>query len=227
MPNTIANITVPGPVIQFNNKLYLDENGQYDPHTLNIPCGVNAWVDDIQHWFVPIKDFGIVNTEYCEIVPAVGDNPPGSPPTPDSLLVLRIRDKYKPYFTWWVACTIADYYASCQTCCGATFVPIPAPVLPVIVPCQQICLDASGVLKAVFGAPADAGTFTAHGQYNGEVIQILSGAATLADLVILMNNFWGVIGSPAGTFVWTSSGNTVIATGGNEGDSLCVIITSS
>lgn len=226
MPNNIPNITVPAPVIQLKNELYL-VNGQYAPRTLNIPCGINAQVDDIQHWFVPIKDYGIVNTEYCEIVPAVGDFPPGVPPTPDSLLVLRVQDKYKPYFVWWVVCTIAEYYASCQTCCDDAFVPIPAPVLPVIVPCTLLCPNAAGVISAVFGSPADAGTFSARGQYNGEALQILSGAATLAALVVLMNNFWGVIGSPPGSFVFTSNGTTVIATGGNEGDSLCILITSA
>src|SRR4029077_7406185 len=116
MPNYIANVTVPAPVIQFKNDLYLTD-GQYDPHTLNIPCGINALVDDIQHWFVPVKDFGIV--QYCSIVPAIGDYPVGHPPTVDSLLVLRVRDKYNRDYVWWVACTIAEYYASCQTCCGA------------------------------------------------------------------------------------------------------------
>lgn len=224
MPNNIANITIPAPVIQLKNDLYLVD-GQYDPHTLNIPCGVNAWVDDIQHWVVPVKDSGICTT--CSFVPATGNYPPGTPPTPDSLLVLRVRDKYTPFFTWWVICTIAQYYASCQTCCGVSFVPIPAPTLPIIVPCQQICdsVNADGDFISVFGYPADAGNYHAWGQYNGEDLPEQT-SATIAGLVILLNANWGTIGSPSGIFVWTASGGVLTATGGNSGDSLCVLITS-
>ena len=227
MANNIANISVPAPVIQENNIAYL-ENGQYSPRTRNIPCGVNAWVDDIQHWCVPIKDFGICTN--IDFVPAVGAYPVGSPPTPDSLLVLRVRDKYKPHFTWWVICTIAQYYASCQTCCGATFVPIPAPTLPIIVPCQNVCdaINGSGNYFVTFAAPTLGGgeSYVTNGQLDGEDLGDFT-STSLDDLVSDLNSNYGTVGSPALTIVWTRSGNTIIGTfqNGAGADSVfCLIV---
>src|SRR5215831_5375342 len=122
MTNVIPNVTVPAPVIQFNNTYYL-KNGQYNPRTLNVPCGINALVDDEQWWMTPVKDSGIVSI--LQAIPAIGENV--SQPTPDSISVIRIRDKYTPYYTWWVICTLAQYYASCAACCGSSAVPIPTP----------------------------------------------------------------------------------------------------
>jgi hypothetical protein len=224
MANNIPNITITAPVIQLKNDAYLID-GQYAPRNLLIPCGVNAWVDDTQHWCIPIKDFGICTNIFFE--PAVGSYPPGTPPTPDSLLVLRVRDKYEPGFTWWVICTIAQYYGSCQTCCGSSYIQIPAPVLPEIVPCQLICdsVDANGNFISVFGYPVDAGNFHAYGQYQGSILPKQT-SATIGGLVTLLNANWSHIGSPATVFTYTAANGVLTATGGISGDSICILITS-
>lgn len=227
MANNIPNITVPAPVIQLNNIAYIVD-GQYDPQTKNIPCGINALVDDIQHWAVPIKDYGICTNLFFE--PAVGDYPPGTAPTPDSLLVLRIRDKYKPSWTWWVVCTIAEYYASCQTCCGESYVPIPVPTLPVIVPCQKVCeaTDDDGNYYVTFGAP-DLGAgeeYEVSGQIDNEDLTPLT-ATSLDDLISELNSNYGTVGSPAIDIVWTRNGNVIIGTvqdGEGEDSSFCLLI---
>jgi hypothetical protein len=228
MPNNIPNVTVSAPVIQLKNDLYLVD-GQYAPRTLNIPCGVNAWVDDIQHWCVPIKDFGICTNVFFE--PAVGDYPPGTPPTPDSLLVLKVRDKYYPAFTWWVACTKDEYYAACQTCCGEDYVAIPDPILPVIIPCQNVCdaQNADGNYFVTFGAP-DLGAgegYQTFGQFDGEVLPVFE-STSLDDLVSDLNTNYGTIGSPSVTIVWTRAGNAIIGTfqdGEGVDSSMCLLIT--
>lgn len=221
MANNIANVSIPAPVVQFKNDLYLVE-GQFSYRTLNIPCGINALVEDEQHWFVPVKDSGICTT--CSIVPAIGNYPPSNPPTPDSLLVLRVRDKYNRDYVWWVICTIAQYYASCQTCCGVAFVPIPPPVLPVIVPCQEVCsLNAAGEFISIFGYPVDSGNYHAYGELNNVALPKQT-AATIAALVILLNA--NVNWTDNGAFIWTASGGVLQAEGGHDGDILCVLITS-
>lgn len=226
MANNIANVSIPAPVIQEKNISYL-EDGQYSPKTRNIPCGVNAWVDDIQHWAVPITDYGICTNLFFQ--PAVGDYPPGTPPTPDSLLVLRIRDKYKPNFTWWVICTIEQYYASCQTCCADDFIPIPDPTLPIIIPCQSVCesQNISNQYISVNGIPElGAGQeYVGYARVNGEELTDASGAtATL--LLTDINSKWGTISSPSESIVWTKSSDnlTLIGTGFSEGDVVCVLI---
>lgn len=230
MANTIPLSSISAPVIQLNNEAYLTD-GQYTPRTLNnIPCGDNALVSTFQHWAVPIKDYGICTNFFFQ--PAVGDYPPGTPPTPDSLLVLRVRDKYKPYYNWWVICTIAEYYASCQTCCGESPVPIPTPVLPIIVPCQAVCeaINDDGNYFVVFGAPAlePAGGYLTYGQYNGEELAPFE-STSLTDLVNDLNSNYGSVGSPATLIVWTRVGDVIIGTfqnGAGVDDSFCLLITA-
>lgn len=229
MPNSIPLITIPAPVIQLNNDTYLAD-GQYSPRTLNIPCGTNAWVDDIQHWAIPIKDYGICTNVFFQ--PAVGDYPPGTEPTPDSLLVLRVRDKYYPGFTWWVICTIEEYYAACQTCCDDTPVPIPDPTLPMIVPCQKICeaQDAEGNYFVTFAAPTLAGgeNYRTYGQFNEDELASFD-STSLDDLVTDLNADYDEVGTPTREIIWTRSGNTIIGTvqyGAGEDDSFCLLITA-
>ena len=229
MANNIPLTSIPAPVIQLNNDLYLVD-GQFTTQTKNVPCGVNALIDDVQHWAVPIKDFGICTNIFFQ--PAVGDYPPGTPPTPDSLLVLRVRDKYNPKWTWWVACTKADYYASCQVCCDDPVVPIPNPVLPIITPCQNLCdaQNGAGNYFTTWGAP-DLGageTYLVYGQYNGDEL-IPFESTSLTDLINDLNSNYGSLGgSPASaTVVWTRSGNIIIGTfqnGDGVGDSFCLLI---
>jgi hypothetical protein len=224
MPNQVPNVSVPAPVIQLNNKQFLVD-GQYAPRTINIPCHSNAQVDDITYWMVPIKDSGIVSI--LEPVPAIGIYAT-SPPTPDSVRAIRVRDKYSPNYTWWVLTTLADYYAACGSCCGAAFVPIPTPLLPVIIPCQSVCeaVNAAGLYLSTFGVPADLGTYWAYGYFNGVVLPTRT-AATLALLVTALNAAWSAVGSPARNFVWSTPAAGVLqAVGGLEGDSLCVQVFS-
>lgn len=227
MPTAIPNVTIFAPVIQFKNDLYLTE-GQYTPRTLNIPCGINALVDDQETWVVPVKDHGICTV--CSFVPAINDYPPGSPPTPDSLLTIRVRDKYNRNYWWYVIATRDQYYASCAACCGDTPVPIPDPTLPIIVPCQNVCeaTDDDGNYYVTFGAPTlGAGEeYSVYGQYNGEDLNSFS-STSLDDLVSDLNSEYGTIGSPSVDIVWTRNGNTIIGTfqdGDGEDGNFCLMI---
>lgn len=226
MANTIPNETVPAPVIQFNNHYYLVD-GQYAPRTLNIPCGINALLDDQQWWAVPVKNYGIV-ADILQMVPAINGNV--AQPTPDSISVIRIRDKYNPGYTWWVVCTLAQYYASCAACCDDPVVPIPDPTLPTIVPCQILCdgIDDDGNYYAVFAAPAlGAGQeYQTFGEYDGESLDAFE-SDDLDDLIIDLNANYGTVGSPAVDIVWTRIGTTIIGTvqdGNGEDNSICLLI---
>ena len=222
MANEIPNETVQAPVIQFNNHQYITD-GQYDPQLINVPCGINALVDPYQWWAIPVKNDGIMSI--LQLAPAINGNV--DQPTPDSISCIRIRDKYNPGYTWWAICSLNDYYAACAACCGDTPDPIPDPTLPVIVPCQLICNSTNdeGQYISVFGYPENEGEYTAYGQYNGEELSTQT-AATMQLLLIALNIHWTGIGSPSTNFEWTASGGVLTATGGNEGDSICVLITS-
>lgn len=228
MPNVVANVSIPAPVIQFNNKYYLTD-GQYDPQTINVPCGINAELDYFTWWAIPVQDDGIVSI--LQMVPAIGDNE--SKPTIDSISVIRVRDKYKPHYTWWVIATLAQYYASCAACCGDSAVPIPNPTLPIITPCQSVCdsTDANGNFIATFGIPQlPVGQhFVANGQLNGVAFTPLT-ATTTAQLLTEMNAFWQPpAASPPEHITWTKSSDdlTIIGTGFFESDVICLVIQTS
>lgn len=225
MSNTIPNEAIPAPVIQFNNHYYL-RDGQYDPQSISVPCGVNALVDPYQWWMIPVKNFGIVSI--LQAVPAINGNE--SQPTPDSISVIRIRDKYNPGYTWWCVCQLVDYYAACAACCGEPAVPIPAPDLPIIVPCQDICgaTNDAGNYFLTFAAPAlGAGEgYITYGQYDGGELPTFE-STSLDDLVTDLNTNYGTVGSPAVDIVWTRSGTTIIGTvqdGAGEGSSFCLLV---
>lgn len=227
MANTIPLSSISGPVIQLNNDAYL-QDGQYSPRNLNgIPCGDNALVDTINHWAIPIQDYGICTNFFFQ--PATGDYPPGTPPTPDSLLVLRVRDKYLPNWNFWVICTIDEYYASCAVCCTDDPILLPTPILPIIIPCQKLCeaTNADGDYFVTFAAPPlGAGQhFQVYGQLNEEVLDPFE-ATDLNDLISKLNsNFDG--GSPAPDIEWTRVDSTIIGTfqdGEGADDSFCLLI---
>lgn len=222
MPNFIANVTVPAPVIQLNNDQYLVD-GQFQPRTLNVPCGINSLVDANEWWATPVKDFGV--TTILQMIPKLDDNV--AQPTPDSITVIKVSDKYTPFWTWWIVCSLEDYYNACATCCGDEPENIPEPALPIIVPCQYICnsTNAEGEYISIFGFPPDDGEFWGYGQYNGVDLPTIH-SPTKAGLVVLMNAQWGSIGTPTATFVWTESNDILTATGGFAEDSICVLIVS-
>lgn len=225
MPNSIPNETVPAPVIQFNNHYYLVD-GQYAPQSISVPCGVNALVDPYQWWMIPVKDEGIVSI--LQAVPAINGNV--DQPTPDSISVIRIRDKYDPGYTWWCICQLEDYYAACAACCDDAPVPIPIPSLPIIVPCQEVCtaVNDAGNYYVVFAAPtlgAGEGYIT-YGQYENEDLTTFE-STSLDDLVTDLNSNYGTVGSPSVSIVWTRTGNTIIGTfqnGAGESSSFCLLI---
>jgi hypothetical protein len=225
MPNTIPNETVEAQVIQFNNHYYL-RDGQYAPQTQNILCGINALVDPYQWWMVPVKNFGIVSI--LQAVPAINGNE--TQPTPDSISVIRIRDKYNPGYTWFVICSLEDYYAACAACCGDTPVPIPLPTLPVIVPCQKVCeaQNTNGDYFVTFAAPVlGAGEqYFVYGQFDEEELADFQ-STSLDDLVNDLNTNYGTVGSPAVDITWTRNGTTIIGTFDNGlgvDSTMCLLI---
>lgn len=229
MANTIPTVSIPAAVIQFNNTQFIVD-GQPSPQIINVPCR-NAELDHVEYWFVPVKDDGVF-TVYTP-VPKEGDFI--TQPTPDSFSVFRVREQLTPYYTYWVVGTISDYYASCQTCCGDAFVPMPcttdspAECPPPVVPCSIICdaVDSEGNFISVFGIPTlGAGqSFIGYAIFNGEELSDVSGA-DVTTLLADINATWGTIGSPSETIIWTKSadGLTLIGTGFEIENEICVAI---
>lgn len=224
MPNNIANVTIEASVIQLNNTYYL-RNGQYAPVTQNVPCGINAEVDYFSWWMTPVQDYGIVSI--LQAIPAIGENV--NQPTSDSISVVRVRDKYKPHWTWWIVSSLEDYYNACAACCGDSPVPIPTPDLPVIIPCQTVCdsTNADGDYIAVFGIPdlPSGMSFLGHAIINDEALTDATGSDA-ASLLTSINTNWGTIASPSESIVWTKSadGLTLTGTGFSKDDAVCVVI---
>lgn len=223
----IATVLVKVPVIQQNNTLYL-QDGQLVPQILNVPCR-DVFVDTPDYWAVPVKDSGVFTTlQFIPKTDAYGNGV--DQPTFDSFTVTRVRDKDSRN-TWWV---VVDADASppvgfmdvCTTCCGESAVTLSGDV-PLIAPCQEICdsVDEEGNFISIFGAPslAEGESYMAHGSYNNEDLGQITGG-DMAAFIMNLNGGWGTLGSPGVTFVWSNTGTTITATGGNENDSLCVLI---
>ena len=225
----ISRVLIPCLAIQLKNTQFI-----YDDNVvgkiLNVPCR-DSFVDELLYWFVPIKDDGIFTG--LQIIPADANNPVGSPPTFDSILTQRIRDKLSNS-TWWVYVdgdTPGDQFkTSCNTCCGADAIPMPGTTGGFkieIAPCQAICdsTDANGNYISTFGLPtlesSPPTVYFPYGSYNNVALTAASssGYATVGDLLTFLNgtSLWN-------TFVWTASADnlTLVATGGSLGDSLCV-----
>lgn len=219
----IPNALVSCYVIQLNNTQFI-EGWSIIGRMLGVPCK-NDFIDDPQYWAVPIKDEGILT--FIEYIP-VAASP--NPPTVDSFEVFRVRDKLSGY-TWWIYGSAANFDNSCATCCGGSPVamPVPAGSQINIAPCSKICAtNAAGNLESVFGLPQLIGgeVYFPIGVYNNQQLPASGGAgyATITLLLAFLNASWTNVGSPVAHFVWTASadGLTLIATGGFDGDYLCV-----
>lgn len=222
MANNIATVSIPCCVVQQKNSPFVD-NGQILPQLKNVPCR-EVDVDDVGYWCTPVNDNGIFTSlKFTPQTDEVGN----AITAPDylSFNTFRVRDKISNDF-WYIVGTIADFYASCQTCCGVSFIPMPCTV-PVVPVCQTICdsTNDAGDFISIFAAPSpDTGTYTGNGAFNGEALTQIS-AATVALLVAQMNIHWASVGSPPETLVWSNVGNEIIATGGSDGDEICIVIT--
>lgn len=218
----ISTVLVPCLVIQLNNTILGRDEETIKGQILNVPCR-NDFIDDTNnYWLVPVKDSGVFST--LTPVPAVGDYAITGP-TYDSIQVFRVRDKLSRQ-TWWVYGTWQNFIASCATCCGDAAVSMPGTtgtaVAVHIAPCQVLCIiNDSGDFYGVFGIPTlSAGErFFPYGSLNN--VAFTSGSASgypdIASLLVFLNASWT-------GFVWTNTGNTLFATGGDENDSLCVTI---
>lgn len=222
----ISNVLIPCFVIQQNNEQFIVTQGVVG-EVRNVDCR-NVLIDDILYWASPIKDEGLFSGWQYRL--AYDDNL--AKPTFDSFLVQRIRDKLSGYVWWVYVNTADDFKNSCNTCCGASTIPMPGvdgSFRPVIAPCQVICdmIDGSGNLYSLFGIPTlpSGYQYYARGSYNNVALSSsVTSFATIAAMLAYMNANWSTIGSPAEVFTWTESGLVLKATGGNSGDNLCVTV---
>lgn len=230
MASQISNLLIPCFVIQQNNEQFILTQGVVG-EVRNVDCR-EVFVDDILYWASPIKDEGVFTGWQYRL--AYDKN--AAKPTFDSFLVQRVRDKLSGY-VWWIYVTSADDFKnSCNTCCGASSIPMPGvngSFRPVIAPCQLICdmIDANGSLYSIFGLPVlEAGQqYYPVGSFNNIALPTApTSYASVAALLAFLNLMWVNIGStsPAVSLHWTASGDnlTLTATGGNSGSSLCVIV---
>ncbi len=223
----IANIQIECFVIQQNNEQFILTQGVVG-EVRNVSCR-NVFIDDVLYWASPIKDEGLFAGWQYRL--ATDEN--AAQPTFDSFLVQRIRDKISGY-TWWVYVTSNDDFKnSCNTCCGDDEIPMPGvngSFRPVIAPCQILCdmVNQNGQVYAIFGIPTVTGAqYYPVGSFNNVALPTAPASYnSIAALLVFLNASWTNVGSPNKTFIWTASGNTLIATGGVEGDELCVTINS-
>jgi hypothetical protein len=228
MANNISTVSIPACVVQQKNSVFV-ENGVIVPQIRNIPCR-EVFVDDIGYWATPVNDDGIFTSlkfepqkdEYGNAIPA---------PSYLSFNTFRVRDKISSD-RWYIVGTIEDFYASCQTCCGDAFVPMPCTV-PIVPVCQAICdsTNEAGDYISIFGVPPllDDNCYNAAGSFNGTPFPELN-EASLTALVSAMNSQWnhgGVVSPPTVlSYTQTGAGTEVIVTGGAVGDVVCLVIKS-
>lgn len=226
MADNIGTIYIPAPVLQLKDTQFI-QDGVIVPQYLEVPCR-SQFIDLYQYWAVPTKDNGIFTGLWMQ--PAFTEtNQAIAQPSYDSFKVLRIRDKDSDY-SWYLMCTLTQYTAACNTCCGSAFTPIPFPTVPVIAPCEILCdaINTDGNYFVVFAAPPEGDNYIINGSYDNEQIAQFT-ATTLDNLVTQLNTHFGTIASPATTIVWTRSGITIIGTvqgGLGLGISLCLKINS-
>lgn len=227
----IPNALIPCYVIQMNNTLFR-QGDKIVGKILDIPCK-NDFIDDPEWWAVPIKDAGIFTT--IEFIPFAEGDDQFHPPTYDSFAVMRVRDKLSGY-TWWVYGTRDNFVNSCSTCCGSAPIPMPGTITDpaiVIAPCDQLCIrNALGQYFSVTALPTLVGSevYFPYGSHNNLAFPAASGSgySTPSLLLAFLNANWTNVGSPNVTFVWSLSPDnmTLIATGGNLGDTVCVVIST-
>lgn len=220
MPDQIATILIPCYVVQMNNQIFITGD-QVVGQILDVPCR-NALIDDVPYWAVPVKDAGIFTT--LDYILATGAN--AAPPTYDSFLVVRVRDKLSGN-AWWVYGTKDNFYTSCSTCCDSPPIPMPGTSGTFVIrvePCQDVCpINSLGTLGTVWGLPTllAGQTYFAFGSYNNAPLfpGAGNGYITVAALLAFLNLRWS-------QFVWTASPDnlTLFGTGGAVGDVLCVTI---
>lgn len=224
----IPNNLIPCYVVQLNNTIFIDGD-RIAGRVLDVPCK-NDFIDDPDYWAVPIKDAGIFSTlEYI----LVALSP--TPPTYDSFPVMRVRDKLSGN-TWWIYGTHDNFVNSCSTCCGSAFIPMPGTqgeINMVIAPCDQLCIqNANGQYYSLTALPGLVGheVYFPYGSHNNLAFPAASGAgyASPALLLAFLNASWTNVGSPVVQFVWSLSPDnmTLIATGGNLNDTVCVVIST-
>lgn len=219
---------IPCFCLQVNEQQFVQLSGTIGK-VYDVPCK-NVLIDKELYWFMPVKDEGI----FSAFSPILAVGVDAAKPTFDSILVQRVRDKLTNYDWWFAVNTADDFKNSCNTCCGDGAVPMPflTGFNPVIAPCQTLCdLNADGDYFAIFGIPAlGAGlNYYATGSFNNEALPSSGTSfANLAALLVFLNSSWTNVGSPNVEFVWTATGDglTLIATGGNSLDSLCVFVYS-
>lgn len=220
MPDQISTVLIPCYVVQMNNQIFIDDD-EIIGQLLEVPCR-NALIDDVSYWAVPVKDYGVFTT--LDYILAVNDNV--DPPTFDSFKVVRVRDKLSGN-NWWVYGTKHDFITSCSTCCDSPSIPMPGTTPGFVLriqPCEDICLqDDDGNFISIWGLPIlEPGQhYFPFGSFNNNPLfpGAATGYATITDLLAFLNLRW----TP---FVWTAPGAqlTLIATGGQLHDNLCVTI---
>jgi len=203
-----------------NNQQFITDD-EVIGQVLEVPCR-NALIDDVPYWAVPVKDAGIFTV--LDYILATGDDT--APPTYDSFLVVRVRDKLSGN-VWWVYGTKTDFITSCSTCCDSPAIPMPGTSGSFAIriqPCQDVCIqNAQGGFVTYWGLPnlLAGQRYFPFGSYNNAPFfpGAGNGYATVAALLSFLNLRW----TP---FVWTASPDnlTLFGTGGNLGDSVCVTI---
>lgn len=221
----IATVMIPCTVIQMNNQQFFNPDTGSIGAIENIPCR-NVFVDEVLYWCSPVKDYGLFDAFEFRLVDE--ENPIGTPPTFDSFLTQRIRDKISGT-SWYVYVeTASDFLNSCATCCGEAAVPMPTPGPYFVAPCQVICAQNDlNEYEAVFGIPTPGSNgLLAVASFDDIELTSGNGIADAAALVTFANANWSNLGgSPSILATWSSPDDlTLIATLDNdaEGHSLCV-----
>lgn len=221
----ISTITIPCLVIDFNHVQFIDYGqDKVIGKIIDVPCR-DVLFDNTDSWAIPIKDSGIFTLLEFELKVQVDTNLSFVlPPTFDSFSVFRIRDK-NSYNEWIIYGTKNDFLNSCSTCCAGSPIPMPGtnPEFKLrAAPCQVIDLvNTSGTPYSIFALPNLVGgeKYYPFGSYNNVQLPLADPNGYTTKIALF--SFLAINWAP---FTFSDNNDTLIVTGGNLGDSLCISI---
>jgi hypothetical protein len=225
---------IPALVIKHNNSVFLTPDLVVGV-PMAIPTPGSGAVIDGDYWAVPISDYGVVTGFNFEPTTPTDTDPP----TLQSFHVFRLISRFGND-VWYVRGTTttdgespanAGYIQVSQDaeCCEADPATLPTDV-PQMLPCQLACeWDSDENYFFILSLPTDAGTYTANGYLNGEVLDPATGTDGTT-LTASLNSLWDGVGSPNVVITWTLiNENTIkgVITDGSGADTLCAAILSA
>jgi hypothetical protein len=216
---------IPALIVQYDNDVYLNEDGTIG-QTMLIPTPSSGGVVDDDYWAVPVSLGVVTGFNYQSTTAGSTTQPEGS--NGQAFHVVRIVSKNVPD-DWYALGTSTDYINASQEaeCCSEDSPPDVMPTTqPVLAPCQVLCdTNTGGLYIGVWGIPTpDLATYHVRGFIDGVAAPQVN-SATAAGLAGALNGSgpWAAVGT------WSVSGTTLTVTqsAGDGTTVVCIVITNS